>query len=58
MNLVDHPIEAVELRVSGIADFSPLRVHRSTATLTVLRGQHYTAFLHPTSSSSHLPYSA
>jgi hypothetical protein len=38
MNLVDHFVGAAELRVNGIADFSLLKFHQSTAALVVLRG--------------------
>jgi hypothetical protein len=45
MNLVDHPIGAAELRVSGIANFSLLRFHRCTAAIMVHRGQLISATL-------------
>jgi hypothetical protein len=39
MNLVNHPIGAAELKVSGIADFSLLGFHRCTTAITVHHGQ-------------------
>jgi hypothetical protein len=45
MNVVDDSVGAAELRVSGIAGFSPLRFHQSITALTVLHGWHCTTFL-------------